>query len=233
MNEEPNYAEIGRRQAEARKLLGLTQAEMADKIGVPMRTISDNERGVSVAGGRVLAAYCDLGIRSDWLLTGGGKPFSPDAPPYIRDMIEAADDGQIALAHFERTDIRQSYLIGAEERRYLSRISLSRELCAKICGTDDLGLSSAFRLFTMEDDQHGLFIADGGVTTISIDGSYIVLSDTMLCVRRVQPIHDGQLAVMTANDRSKVDAVTNRSDIMSVGIVVGTLCTVGVFDRGH
>jgi len=196
---------------------------MADKIGVPMRTISDNERGISVAGGRVLAAYRDLGIRSDWLLTGGGKPFSADAPPYIRDMIEAADDGQIGLAHFERTDIRQSYLIGAEERRYLSRISLSRELCTKMCGTDDLGPPSAFRLFTIEDDRRSLCIVDGGVTTVSIDGAYIVVSDRRLTVRRVQPLDDGQLAVMSAVDRNKVDDIRKHADITSIGLVVGLL----------
>ncbi len=223
MNVATTFSEIGRRQAEVRKFLGLTQADMAARIGVPMRTLSDNERGISVAGGRVLAAYCTLGIRSDWLLTGQGKPFSNETPQHIQDMIEAADEGQIALAHFETSDIRESYLVTSDERRHLSRVSLNQELCADFCGTSDLGLPDSLRLFTIEDHQGGILIVDAGRTRADHGGFFALILSGRISARHVQSIGEEQVAIMQALNTSRIDQIRQTNDLTAVGAIVGSL----------
>lgn len=55
---------------EARQQLGLTQAKLAEKFGIPYRTVQDGELGHSTPGARVLAAYAKHNVDMNWLLTG-------------------------------------------------------------------------------------------------------------------------------------------------------------------
>ncbi|HAE00579.1 MAG TPA: hypothetical protein DCL95_16155 [Rhodospirillaceae bacterium] len=217
------HTEIGHRQVEVRKQLGLTQADMADQLGIPIRTLSDNERGISISGGKVLTAYAELGISVDWLLTGYGKPFREDAPRNIRNLIEAADGGHIALAHFHRNDIRSSYLVSAEERRDLSRISMTHEMSAILCGTDDLGLPDAFRLFTIAEGDNRLLIGDARFDAVLQSGQYIFVADKTLNPYHIQALPEDRLAIMSATDPTRVDDVRNTSDLTPIARIVGSL----------
>ncbi len=61
---------VGERLKEARKSLGLKQAEVADAVGVTREYWGRCERGVSVPGGEVLAALASRGADVAYILTG-------------------------------------------------------------------------------------------------------------------------------------------------------------------
>lgn len=83
---------VGRRVAEFRERLGLTQQQLADKVGGRKRGIQENEAGKTVAGGRLLFELALLGVNLTWLLCGAGPMLSRDLerqPPAVDGQILA------------------------------------------------------------------------------------------------------------------------------------------------
>lgn len=77
---------LAERLREARHRLGLTQADLAERLGIPYRTLQDGERGLSLPGAKILEAYARENVDINWLLTGiavrtdGGRPSRMEAP---------------------------------------------------------------------------------------------------------------------------------------------------------
>ena len=68
---------IGFRLREWRHALGLTQAQMAERIGVHIGVLKKYEQGYNVPGGEALAAIARTGANMTWLLTGEGEMLPP------------------------------------------------------------------------------------------------------------------------------------------------------------
>jgi len=72
---------MNERLKELRKILGLTQQEMADKIGVKRNTIATYESGKVDPSSRTIADICEkFDVRKEWLRTGE-KPMLVELPP--------------------------------------------------------------------------------------------------------------------------------------------------------
>ena len=77
---------LAERLREARHRLGLTQADLAKRLGIPYRTLQDGERGLSLPGAKILEAYARENVDINWLLTGigvrtnSGQPSRTEAP---------------------------------------------------------------------------------------------------------------------------------------------------------
>ncbi len=77
---------LAERLREARHRLGLTQADLAERLGIPYRTLQDGERGLSLPGAKILEAYARENVDINWLLTGiavrtnSGRPSRTEAP---------------------------------------------------------------------------------------------------------------------------------------------------------
>lgn len=69
---------IGQRLKEARRLLGLSQQVLAEKLGASKTGIQANEAGNSVPGGGVIAGLMGLGISANWLLMEEGPALLAD-----------------------------------------------------------------------------------------------------------------------------------------------------------
>lgn len=65
----------------AREFLGKTQAEMGEAVGKTKQGWQTYERGISVPGGNVFQALCDLGFNPGWF-------FSDDVPMLLRENSE-------------------------------------------------------------------------------------------------------------------------------------------------
>lgn len=64
--------------AEVRKAVGLSQAEMADRLGLSRNFISLMENGNRIPSDRTVADICrEFGVNRVWLETGVGEPFQP------------------------------------------------------------------------------------------------------------------------------------------------------------
>jgi transcriptional regulator with XRE-family HTH domain len=100
-------SEIGERLREWRQALGLTQAQLAERLGVHIGVLKKYEQGVNVPGGEPLGALARTGVNVNWLLTGEGEMRSapalgePATPAYLaadhpqaerwRKLIELVD----------------------------------------------------------------------------------------------------------------------------------------------
>ncbi|WP_169400898.1 helix-turn-helix domain-containing protein [Thalassobaculum salexigens] len=77
---------LAERLREARHRLGLTQADLAERLGIPYRTLQDGERGLSLPGAKILEAYARQNVDINWLLTGiavrtnSGRPSKTETP---------------------------------------------------------------------------------------------------------------------------------------------------------
>jgi transcriptional regulator with XRE-family HTH domain len=80
--------QVGARIAESRRLGGLTQRELADRLGVTVRTIQNYEAGVAVPY-RHLRTIESLGHkRPGWILDGGGDGDFVTAIASLHDAME-------------------------------------------------------------------------------------------------------------------------------------------------
>ena len=61
---------LGGRMRAFRHELGLTQRGMAEKLGIPFRSLQDNEASVALPGARTLFQYLQAGADVNWLLAG-------------------------------------------------------------------------------------------------------------------------------------------------------------------
>lgn len=84
---------IGCRLRKWRIALGLTQAQLADRLGVHIGVLKKYEQGLNVPGGEALAAIARTGVDMRWLLTGEGEMLPKPAPdqdfeavPYARRL---------------------------------------------------------------------------------------------------------------------------------------------------
>lgn len=190
-------SDIGRRQADIRQRLGLTQLQMADRLGIPMRTLSDNERGVSTPGGRVLQTYARLGISVDWMITGEGRPFREGTSVGAIDLAELHGSTRIAIAVFDKTDVLDSYIVGSKERHRRARISLSPEIVEEMVPVRELGLPDECRLFGFMDATRNRIALIDANSTLGDDGEHLLIIEGMATIRRVQRVQSGDVVLMS------------------------------------
>jgi len=61
--------------------LSLSQAALAEALGVTKRSVINWEGGAASPSAEVLAKYAKLGVNAMYVLTGQGSPLSPDQEP--------------------------------------------------------------------------------------------------------------------------------------------------------
>lgn len=131
MNGKPEDT-IGSRLRQWRIALGLTQAQLAERLGVHIGVLKKYEQGLNVPGGEALAAIARTGVDMRWLLTGEGEMLPKTAPdkafdevPYARrlekiGLLLAGMTEQEAAAFLDEMFARaQSAAEAAELRRAL------------------------------------------------------------------------------------------------------------------
>jgi len=88
---------IGKRVREARKDAGLTQQQLAAKVGIKQSTLSELENGESAGTGYVASMAAALGVSPLWLETGKGpRKFSEVGHIHPHDASHLPENG-IAL----------------------------------------------------------------------------------------------------------------------------------------
>jgi transcriptional regulator with XRE-family HTH domain len=69
---------VGKRIAEVRNALGLTQKGMSSHIGMALPSFKDYEGGKTMPGGEAMQSFIRAGINANWLLTGEGPMLLKD-----------------------------------------------------------------------------------------------------------------------------------------------------------
>ena len=101
---QPVDAYVGARIRLRRNLLGISQTELGDRIGVTFQQVQKYEKGVNRIGVSRLARICDvLQITPAWLFEGAPGP-KPRATATARDM-------DAAFAAFQADDLAPQVLL--------------------------------------------------------------------------------------------------------------------------
>ena len=150
MRAEPRNG-IGLRLREARASLGITQAELADRIGMRPLTVNRIETGGYMPARRTSAAIADaLGITESWLMNGVGwcseydnSANQPGAELYVFEVeglcvkVGISDCAAERIAHHTSDLARMGHKIGSRwiSERHVEAYSNER---AVICGIPTL-----------------------------------------------------------------------------------------------
>ena len=77
---------------EPRKTIGITQQELADKLGLKRNTIATYEIGKAIPSDRVISDLCNkYSVNEEWLRSGNGEMFkqpSDEVGHYVEDLLE-------------------------------------------------------------------------------------------------------------------------------------------------
>lgn len=109
MVETPKYRAEGARLKAARKLLHMTQGELAERIGSSLAAVKSWERGNSQPNREYAKRLGTVGFSLDYLSSGEGEPLIPAAGrgPYNR-MLERAIAGAAHLVEEPTAQLRSS-----------------------------------------------------------------------------------------------------------------------------
>lgn len=93
---------IGARLKAWRHALGLTQAELAERLGVHIGVLKKYEQGLNVPGGEALAAIARTGVDMRWLLTGEGEMLPGKQEKTAENQADSASIDALAGRHARR-----------------------------------------------------------------------------------------------------------------------------------
>ena len=117
-----------------RKAAGLTQQEMADKLGISQSVIGNYESGRRQPVDAAVAHICaTFGINVEWLHTGTGDMYAPDADAEtqrIRDFVESAIGDRMDSGFKRRLVAALADLTEAEW-------TLLEQMAERLAGADD------------------------------------------------------------------------------------------------
>jgi transcriptional regulator with XRE-family HTH domain len=89
---------IGQRIKHARKQIGISQAELAQKVGIKQPTLSDLENDMSKGTTKLASIAKVLRVRPYWLETGKG-PSEAEGPDNVSDSTALSEEAfAIAIA---------------------------------------------------------------------------------------------------------------------------------------
>jgi len=82
---------VGHRIRERRLMLGLTQAQLAEKIGVTYQQAHKYERGINrVSAGRLYEIACELGMPIEYFYDGFNDTTPLERPAHERILLDMA-----------------------------------------------------------------------------------------------------------------------------------------------
>jgi len=93
--------ELKERLKYARESLALGQKEMAETLGIGLKSWQVYEQGSSTPGGKVFEALVKHGFNANWLLTGEGKARNEETVYAVAGELKRADTTGEALSEYE------------------------------------------------------------------------------------------------------------------------------------
>jgi len=111
---------IPERLKECRAALGLSQAALAESLGVTKRSIINWEGGAASPSAEVLAKYAQLGVNAMYLLTGQGFPLLDDPRPVPPKYTPPPDEEWLLDAYRYSSAEVKAVIMGATKAAALA-----------------------------------------------------------------------------------------------------------------
>ena len=86
-----DYMEIGKRIAMRRRVLEITQADLAERAGMSTTYAGNVERGAKCSIDTLMKLCLALGVTPDYLLVGINKEYRNDTLDEIKDLIHQCE----------------------------------------------------------------------------------------------------------------------------------------------
>lgn len=163
-------AGIGDRLKRARQALGLTQGEIAEKVGAKQRSWQEYEAEHSTPGSHVIAGMARLGFNTNWILTGQGSMAGVQQPLSASMIAEAyggyESSGRADQAIIQAADSTGAVVAVAFRLSWLEQQGQPPQALSHLIMQDD-SMEPTIR-------QGALVVADNRITTCERAGLYIV-----------------------------------------------------------
>jgi len=216
--------ELAERLIEAREELGLTQRELAEKLGIGWRSVQEYEQGRAVPGGSALAGYAGLGVDATWLLVGEREvELRVPAAGRHTDIVAIPDAG-----------IPDGRKKGKHQQEELWNLRVHRSVLERV-GIPAERMPSLVTVL-LEDDAMGpemprgtLVIVDRDQSHLAADGTYALKLGNRVVIRFVRSRLDGEIEVSGLNPTWPAETLgtLKASKLAVVGRVVGVLKRMG------
>lgn len=119
-----------------RKALGLTQQEMADKLGIKRTSISNYEIGRNEPPEPVISLFRrEFGISEEWLKTGEGDMYERGSGDFFDDLIK-----KYRLDQSDRAMLESFCQLKSEDRKAILRFV---KLAGEYMDEDDMDVTTA------------------------------------------------------------------------------------------
>src|SRR5579872_705159 len=179
--------ELAERLIAAREELGLTQRELAEKLGIGWRSVQEYEQGRAVPGGSALAGYAGLGVDATWLLIGE-KEVDQKVP------AEGRHTDVVSIPHAGVPDAGKK---GAHQREETWSLRVHQSVLERV-GIPAERMRSLVTVL-LEDDAMApeiprgtLVIADRDQSHLVADGTYVLKLGDRVVIRFVRSRLDGE-----------------------------------------
>lgn len=186
----------GQRLKEIKKELSLTAAQMAEKLGIPARTIGGYERDEAPPNQKFLNALIEvLHVNVNWFITGTGNRYLTDKKLYSDDCFNIPVKGNISAGMGYGVTVYNesqtaSYSIG---RKLAGDLGISRNGTEMIFSQGDSMLPTIEGGDSLLVDHSHKEIYDGKIYCVRIDGQ--------LYAKRLQKIPPNTIRIVSDNEK--------------------------------
>ena len=207
-----------------------TQKDMAEMVGVGLRTWQQYEEGVHDPSWKVVSQLAGLGYNTNWLATGNGlmktgasQVVQINDPWYCSDNKEP-DDGFVKIPRY-KVDASAGGGSIIHSEQIVDFLTFRADWVRNALGVP----ASALALISVKGDSMEPTLSNGDVILIDMSATgiednsvYVLRYDGKLVVKRVQRKFDGSFAVTSDNNMYAPEFIKGDlvKDLQVVGRVV-------------
>lgn len=197
--------------------LGISQAEIASKFGIPLSTYRKYEKGPSEPGSEAMAGISKAGINANWLLTGEGDMLiAPDEAHVIpvrkiepaftaKPLLTEESTGTYDVAEIDQyVDARGSAGPGAvASDEVVVKVRLDANLLRERvgCSLDRIKIATVSGDSMYPTLSHGdQVLIDTTCNSFVDDAIYAIQQDGFLRFKRIKKMLDGTIVVKSDNE---------------------------------
>lgn len=208
----------------ARELLGITQIDMAARLGMSLRGYQDNEQGKRTAKTKVVAEFQALGIDANWLLTGEG-PVRLGGQPQPQVLTQSDFEQEFALVSRKNVEVSAGHGSSVDDEEHRDHLAF-RKIWLKQQGFKAEELVAV----AVKGDSMAPTLAEGDTVLVNTrdaslaDGIYVIRIDGGVYVKRLQHRIGGAIGVISDNKDYPDQELSGQqlNDLTIIGRVVWT-----------
>jgi phage repressor protein C with HTH and peptisase S24 domain/DNA-binding XRE family transcriptional regulator len=206
--------ELNERLKYARETLTIGQKEMAEVLGIGLKSWQVYEQGSSVPGGKVFEALIGLGFNANWLLAGIGEMregmiSEENAGSLLIGRKESIDDSFVKIPRY-KVDASAGHGAVIHSEQIVDHLAFRSDWVRHALGVPVASLA----LINVTGDSMeptlsngDLILIDTSIRGVDDSGVYVLQFDGKLKVKRIHSKADGSVDLISDNQRYPVETL--------------------------